>query len=47
MKRLFGLKKKKVEAPVKKVDPFDFTKHEKKLDNKSEEINKKLMEIEA
>ena len=44
MRRLFGGKKKAKPAPVKK-DPFDFTKHETKLDNKTMELNAKLDKV--
>lgn len=47
MRRLFGGKKKKeVVAPVNK-DPFDFTKHQAKLEGHTDGISSKLEKVEV
>ena len=48
MRRLFGGKKKKQEvAPPVKKDPFDFTKHQAKLEGHTDGISAKLHKVEG
>ncbi len=46
MRRLFGRKKKKVVEPPKPKDPFNFDKHQNKVDGMCDKTNDKLAKVQ-